>query len=163
MIKIRKAALDDFDFFYKLKCEETNVYWTGHGSKPDRENLFFFFKNAVDNAEKKETRKIYIVESGGEKVGHIYIIPREEHFELATAISQKYQGYGYAKKAIALGLNEGRRMGYRKMKDAIREDNIASLKAYQACGVNVTEEYRMVYIPKLDKEVKMYIVEKKLD
>ena len=126
MIKIRNAVLDDFEFFYKLKCEETNIYWTGHRGK------------------------------------HLYIIPRGEYFELATAICQKYQGRGYAKKAIALGLDQGKQMGYQKMKDAIREDNTASLKAYQSCGVKITDEYKMVYIPKLDKEIKMYVVEKDL-
>lgn len=162
MIKIRNAVLDDFEFFYKLKCEETNIYWTGHRGKPDRENLFSFFKNVVDNTKKKEERKIYIIENDEDKVGHLYIIPRGEYFELATAICQKYQGRGYAKKAIALGLDQGKQMGYQKMKDAIREDNTASLKAYQSCGVKITDEYKMVYIPKLDKEIKMYVVEKDL-
>lgn len=48
------------------------------------------------------------------------------------------------------------------MRDSIREDNIASMKAYKACGVTVTDEYRMVYIPKLDKEIRMYYIEKEL-
>lgn len=46
------------------------------------------------------------------------------------------------------------------MVGSIREDNVASMKAYTACGVKLTQNYKMVYIPKLNKEVKMYIVEK---
>lgn len=50
-----------------------------------------FFKSAVENVEKRESRKIYIIEDTGEKVGHLYIIPEDKDiFELATAICTKY-------------------------------------------------------------------------
>ena len=39
----------------------------------------------------------------------------------------------------------------------IREDNIASIKAATFCGIKVTEDYKEYYIPKLKKNVKMYI------
>lgn len=163
MVSIRKAALDDFEFFYGMKCEESNIFWTGHGEKPEKNNLFSFFKKTIENGENKESRKIYIIEDDGVKVGHLYIIPDgKKVFDLASAVSAQYQGKGYAKKAISLGLEEGKKLGYTKMIGSIREDNIASMKAYTACGVKITDEYKMVYIPKLDKEVKMYIVEKEL-
>lgn len=162
MVQIRLAELADFDFFYDLKCEESNIYWTGHGSKPARENLFSFFSKAIEQAGEKEARKMYIIEDDDQKVGHLYIIPMGEYFELATAISEKYQRKGYARKAIMLGMEEGKRMGFTKMRDAIREDNVASMRAYKACGVTVLDEYRMMYIPQLGKEIKMYYMEKDL-
>lgn len=165
MIGIRLAELRDFDFFYDLKCEDSNIFWTGHSEKPERDNLLSFFVKAVEDADRPGTRKIYIVEEDGMKVGHLYITPENcggGYFELATAISEKYWGAGYARKAIALGLEEGKKLGFHKMRDSIREDNIASMKAYQACGVTVTDEYRMVYIPRLGKEIRMYYIEKDL-
>lgn len=48
------------------------------------------------------------------------------------------------------------------MYTSIREDNIASFKAFKRNGAVVLDEYRTVYIPKLKKEVKMYFVEIKL-
>lgn len=75
MIGIRLAELNDFDFFYDLKCEDSNVFWTGHGEKPKRDNLLCFFTKAVENADESEARKIYIVEDDGMKVGHLYITP----------------------------------------------------------------------------------------
>ena len=53
MICLRLATLDDFEFFYDLKCEESNIYWTGHNEKPNKENLYAFFSKAVENADKK--------------------------------------------------------------------------------------------------------------
>lgn len=43
MVLIRKASLEDFAFFYEMKCEDTNIFWTGHGDKPNKENLHSFF------------------------------------------------------------------------------------------------------------------------
>ena len=163
MISIRYAAIDDFEFFYEIKCEENNIFWTGHDDKPLREELFSFFQTAVKESSQKEKRKIYIVENGKLKIGYLYIIPNGNSFELSSAISQKFQGKGYGKKAIALGLEEGKALGYRKMIGSIREDNIASMKAHIACGVRVTEDYNLVYIPKLNRKVKMYIIEKNLE
>lgn len=109
MIELRLATLDDFDFFYELKCEDSNIFWTGHGEKPKRENLYSFFENAVEQAEKPDARKIFIVENGGTPVGHLYVIPdlQNNSFELAPAILERYCGHGYARKAIELGLQIG--------------------------------------------------------
>ena len=97
-------------------------------------------------------------------MGHIYIIPDIENnaFELSAAISEKYRGRGYAKQAIEQGLSIGSQYGYKRMFTSIREDNIASLRAFASCGVNILNDYRMVYIPQLEKEVRMYFVEKEL-
>lgn len=43
------------------------------------------------------------------------------------------------------------------MISSIREDNIASMKVYTACGVKIMEQYKMVFIPRLDKEVRMLL------
>ncbi len=100
-----------------------------------------------------------------EKVGHIYIIPDKENpdiFEFAMAISEMFQGKGYGKATIRLGLEEGKKLGYKKMTVSIREDNIASLKACAACGVETNDKYHSVFIPKLNREVKMFYAEKDL-
>lgn len=159
MVTIRLAEYNDFDFFFDLKSEEFNVFWTGGENKPQKEKLRLFFNNAVKNANDASSRKIYIIENEeGDRVGHLYIIPNGEEYDLATAICSKHGGHGYAKQAIKLGLEQGKKLGYKRMVSSIREDNIASMKAYSSCGVVVTDKYKEVYIPKLRKNVKMYIV-----
>lgn len=159
MVEIKLAEKSDFDFFYKLKSEESNVFWTGGEDKPKKDNLKAFFDKAVEHADILQERKIYIIYNEiKEKVGHLYIIPNEEEYDLACAVSQNYWGRGYAKQAICLGLQEGKRLGFKRMVGSIREDNIASLKAYKSCGIEVLNEYINVYIPKLNKKVKMYKV-----
>lgn len=157
MVSIRLATKEDFDFFYELKSEESNIFWTGGEKKPEEENLRRFFYDAVDHAAEPQSRKIYIIENEeGEKVGHLYIIPRGEEHDLPCAILSRYRGKGYAKQAIRLGLMEGKRLGFKRIKGSIREDNLASMKAYAETGFKMTDEYREVYIPKLGRTVKMF-------
>ena len=159
MVSIRLATSEDFDFFYELKSEDFNIFWTGGAAKPEKENLRNFFDTSVDRAGEKDTRKIYIAENEeGEKVGHLYILPNGDEYDLPCAILSSFGGRGYAKQAIKLGLEEGRRLGFRRMVGSIREDNIGSMKAYTACGIQVLDEYKEVFIPKLGKNVKMYTV-----
>ena len=151
---------NDFDFYFALKSEDFNIFWVGAETYPDKNRLKTFFYNAVDNAEKPDTRKIYIIENEeGSKVGHLYIIPEGNSFELATAILEKYCGKGYGRRAIELGFEEGKRLGFQKMITKIREDNVASMKAYMSCGVKKRDDFAMVYIPKLAREVRMYYME----
>lgn len=93
MVKLRLAVPEDFDFFYELKCEESNIYWTGHGEKPNREKLYLFFIGAIEHAHKKEARKIFIIEDSGVPVGHLYLIPDWEtgSFELAPGIQKNIE------------------------------------------------------------------------
>lgn len=156
---IRLATKEDFDFFFELKSEEFNIFWTGGESAPERNNLEKFFYSAVDNAHVPECRKIYIIENEENlRVGHLYIIPNGEEYELATAIREEFVGNGYARRAIRLGLEEGKRLGFKRMVSSIREDNVASMKAYKSCGVEVLNDYKEVFIPGLRKNVKMYII-----
>lgn len=39
---VRKAIMQDFESFYKIKSEEDNLFWCGYDKKPIRENLFKF-------------------------------------------------------------------------------------------------------------------------
>lgn len=168
MISLKLAELDDFNFFYHLKCELSNIMWSGHAEAPDYENLKHFFTDCIQHQAEEDARKIYLVLHDTTPVGHLYLIPqlRPAHgkrtFELSTAISESYWRRGYAKEAIRLGLELGRQQGFTEMCTSIREDNLASMHAYAACGVQITEEYRMVYIPMLGKEVKMFTVRKSL-
>ncbi len=164
MITLRLAELSDFEFFFALKSEPSNIFWTGHSSPPDRTGLKSFFDEAVNKQTKPGFRRIYIILRNGTPVGTLYLIPFTglEKFELAPAISEKYWGQGIAKEALSLGIEEGKKLNFKKLSTTIREDNTASLHAFHACGVEPTGEFKMVYIPGLSREVKMFRVEKAL-
>lgn len=168
MVSLQLAKMEDFDFFYQIKCENSNIFWTGHDKRPDYEELKHFFEKCIRHQAEADARKIYIILHGSVPVGHLYLIPnnfsdeKNRMFDLAPAILEKYWRHGYAKEAIRLGLEKGKSLGFTEMRTSIREDNGASLQAFQSCGVQITDEFKMVYIPMLGREVKMFIVKKKL-
>lgn len=162
-MEIRLASIEDFEFYYEMKCEDYNIYWTGHHKAPDKENLLQFFSQVIQRAEEKQERKIYIISNENkDDIGYLYIIPSERKFDLPIAIKRSFSGRGYAKKAIQLGLSMGEKLGFEMMEGSIREDNIASQKAFKSCGVIISTEYEVHYNPILKKDIKMYRVYKNL-
>ena len=156
MVSIRLAAPEDFEFFYQLKCEPSNIFWTGFDTPPERTSFQKWYERIIQNQGEKTNRKIYIIMDDNPPVGHIYIEPSgSDVFDIPMAISEKYWGHGYGKAAARLALEEARSLGFHHYVGKIREDNIASLRAYASLGVSFPGDYEMCYIPKLDKEVKM--------
>ena len=78
------------------------------------------------------------------------------------AISERYWGHGYGKAAARLALEEARSLGFHRFVGKIREDNIASFRAYESLGITFSGEYEMHYIPKLNRDVKMFYLYKDL-
>ncbi len=161
---IRKAAREDFDFFFSVKSEEDNLYWCGYRNKPVKGNLQMFWNRYVpnngegENYSEDRVREIYIVQEESHAVGYLYIdyLPDEEA-ELSIGISITQSGKGYGTKAVkeavaflnAAGLSA---IAY------IREDNDKSRKLFSGAGFWQTEEYREMTLPckEDDKTIKLY-------
>ena len=153
---LKLAELDEFDDFYGLKADDSNVFWTGWSNKPDYEKLKEFYYNVINNLKTIKDRRIYLAHEEDKIVGYIYIdYVDEDTFAISPAISSLYQGKGYGKIAIGLAIEEGLRLGFKNMEAYIREDNIASRKCFEFNGARETEEYRNLFIENQNKEIKM--------
>jgi|GEM_PF-2347397 RimJ/RimL family protein N-acetyltransferase len=153
------AQMGDYDFYYQLRSEPSNIYWTAGEGVPDYEDMKSWFEGVVEHQGELQARKIYIVEDDeGHSVGYLYINPEGDSYEQSVAISDAYMGHGYGTHAIALGLEEGRRLGFKRMTGCIREDNLASLKAHSACGITITKDYLMRYFPGDGCDKKMWLM-----
>lgn len=75
---------------------------------------------------------------------------------MPISLCENKRGNGFAKDAIMLGLESAKKLGFTRLVDHVREDNIASIVTYRSCGAQMTKEYVNKYIPALGKEVKMY-------
>lgn len=158
------AKIDEYNNFYQIKKEHSNLFWTGWNNEPNYDKLKPFFLNVINNNKTKTDRKIYLVHDDGEIVGYIYIdYVDDETFHISPAISEKYQRKGYGKKAIDLAVKEGISLGFNKAEAYIREDNIASRRCFEKCSFIETNKFENKYIPNQNKEIKMirYIYENK--
>lgn len=159
---LKLVTKDDYDNFYKLKSDESNIFWTGWNDKPDYDNLKEFFNKTIDNLKDLKDRRIYLAFDNELVIGYIYIDYVDDNtFHLSPAIYSDYQGKGYGKELIRLGIKEGLKLGYKNMEAYIREDNIASQKCFEYNGAIKTDKYELKFIPNLNKEIKMvrYLLE----
>jgi len=155
-MRLELAKISEYDDFYALKADDSNVFWTGWSNKPDYERLKEFYFNVINNLKSIRDRRIYLVHEDDQIVGYIYIdYVDETTFAISPAISSKCQGKGYGKTAIGLAIKEGLSLGFRNMEAYIREDNIASQKCFEFNGVHKTEEYKNLFIENQNKEIKM--------
>lgn len=71
----------------------------------------------------------------------------DDEIEIGYVIHPDYQGHGYASEAVRAVINELHEMGFKKITAGYFEENIASSKVMEKCGMKKTnrveeEEYR---------------------
>ncbi len=149
------ATIEEYDFYYNLKCEESNIYWTGHDKKPDYNS----FKNwYVDNVLSKKL-SFYIIKWRDVNVGAIYYNMVSNDFcnYLGLAITEKVQGKGIATLAVTKFI-EHIRMIYpdcTKIGFYIREDNTVSQNIHKKLGCVKTGETEELYLASEKKNIIM--------
>jgi len=157
-IVIRKAAESDFDFFYLIKCEDDNIYWSGHTARPHRDTLYHFFSVNVLSQDISSKRTIFIAEEkpGGPCVGYLYFDPIERSSaEISIGIMEAFSGRGYGRQAVCALCNLAKSFGFRSIHALVREDNMRSQKMFQHAGFENSDVFRLQFIPNQNKEMKM--------
>ena len=174
-IRVRKANISDFDFYYSVKCEKNDISWGGFESQPDYNMLFERFKDilnkvpGVENEEINSTennlpllkggnRDIYIIEYQDNKCGYIYVDKVEKNrFELSIGVSEKYSGKHVAREAIKKIVSSIREKNKLSVFQAwIREDSISSQKAFINANFKPTKDYKLVFLNSINAEIKMF-------
>jgi RimJ/RimL family protein N-acetyltransferase len=146
MINIKKAELSDFDFFYKIRSEYSNIYWTGHSTFPKYDELRKWYEYTLFS---NPLREILIIQYNNENVGYIYLDKvGKDTLEIAIAICEKYQGKGVGSIALKKLLRYiFQRFNNPNIVAWIFESNIKSVKLFSKNGFIATDETRMVDFP----------------
>ena len=143
-VDIRKATLSDFDFFYGIKSEYNNIYWTGHKMKPDYGKLKKWYTDILSNNK----RITYIISYLGEKIGYLYLdIINKNLVEVAIAISEKYQRKGLASQSLKKFLKIIRDYNNPEIVAWIFDRNIASKKVFTKNYFSPTDETKIKTLP----------------
>ena len=149
MKQVRVMTIDDFKLYFDIKSEASSVYWGGFAKKPVKEELYSHFTNLLLNNKKN----IYAVCEDKLCVGYIQCELFGAKVEVSVGILEKYRGNGYASYAI----NHIRDKSNAKFIFAwIRDDNISSIKAFQAAGFVKTNEVKWCHIENINSDVCMH-------
>ena len=147
MISFKIAEVEDFDFYYELKCEESQIYWGGFEKAPNREHLLNHFKKIVVGSS--DERQLFFLLDNSRKMGFLQLTKnRKSEYEISYGVSEQFRGHGYgytilqyAKKVIAEKYRTVDLIGY------VRYDNIASIKCFQYNGFLQCDEFYEKFFP----------------
>ncbi len=65
----KTAALEDYDDFYKIKCDPENVKWSGFATAPDYNKMKIWYEKQLNST----TRAIYLCYLNGNICGFFYL------------------------------------------------------------------------------------------
>ena len=142
------ATLADFDKYYLLRQDETNIYWTGYQAAPSREKLFDWYKINI----KRTSRYFFIFfEDSNEKeiVGYLYIdkitdVPVEVSVSYGVFSKMAGNGYGTKINSFAVDFVKDSLPNIKYMEAWIAQDNLASLKCIEKNGYQKTDILKTV-------------------
>lgn len=141
---------NDFNDYYEVRSDPSDIYWNGYTKAPDRDTFFVGFLKRTSDARfsEPEDRRNYLVKMivSDKTVGFLQIIRKVDRIEIGYSILQKYQRKGYASEALMLGKELTKNYGL-PLSLNIRDDNIASQKVAKKNGFVATNIYQEIVYP----------------
>lgn len=150
-IRLIGATLDDFEDYYQIRCEPSDIFWMGHTSPPDYQMIYGVFSERLGSKALSAAgdKVIYMAkEANGNTVGFTMLSITDSGIEIGISLFQKFQGFGFGteiiSEALFLALNHGTTVFAR-----IRDDNFASQKIFLKNGFIRTGQYEMKQYPQV--------------
>lgn len=148
---LKPTTADDYNDYYRIRSSPADIYWNGYESAPNIEKFRELYLNRLGDTplDKIEDRRLYLIQiQKEENVGFVQLIKREDGIDISYTVIEKYQGHGYASKALSLGVRIALELDDRVYVQ-IRDDNISSQRVALKCGFTKTEEYESHNYPKV--------------
>ena len=155
-IEVVLASENDFEFFYEIKKNDENMYWSGHLSAPDYDTLQKYFTVAVKTQHEPVKRKIYMVLYDNQRCGYLYLDPTDEYTAyVSIAVIDRFSGKGIGKASLRKLAAIATDSGYQKIAAEIREDNSRSQGLFMAVGYKRTNKSRLLKMENSDYSIRM--------
>lgn len=101
-MSIRLATRDDYDGYYKIKCDSQNIIWGGFEKAPDYCKFRDVFLNRLDSPYRRE----YVCVDDQTIVGYLAAVLEENHVEISYGVLAEASGKGVATALIKYVLSE---------------------------------------------------------
>lgn len=150
-IRLLGATLDDFEDYYRIRCEPSDIFWMGHTSAPDYQMIYGVFSERLGSKTLSVVgdKVIYMAkDANGNTVGFTMLSITDTGIEIGISMFQIFQGCGLGTEIISetlfLALKHGNIVYAR-----IRDDNIASQKIFIKNGFIRTDQFEMKQYPQV--------------
>ena len=132
-VTLRPATVEDFAFFFRLKCDVDNVVWSGHAEPPQWQRLQAWYGEQLCDGS---ARSMYVGTCGERRIGYVYIDDHDDTtLEMTLGVATSEAGRGMGRSLLTLAIEILVAAGERRPAEAwIFEDNKASIRAFEAAG-----------------------------
>lgn len=147
-IYLREQREDDFEEFYKLKCQNNNIFWTNYTSEPDRTKLSEWYKGQLNNSNRNLLLALGIDMDEVIGYGYIDVVDFSKGiYEISYAISNEFIGYGLGTELVKV-LSDYCYTNYSNVNEIqawVLDNNLKSKKCLLRNGWKQTNEKKDIY------------------
>ena len=133
----KTATLEDYDDFYKIKCDPENVKWSGFAAAPDYDRMREWYEKQLNS----NTRTIYLCYLNGNICGFFYLdkISEDEIEAAASGVLSEYTGRGIGTWTVEKRIEIAKQEGYSTISSLIADDNPKSWRRFEKLGFEKTD------------------------
>lgn len=100
-IFLKPITVTRFYFYYKLRCDNINIMYTGHSKPPEFNNLKEWVKSVV----KGNKKLIYLVDWNDKYVGYLHIDFKGTYVEIGYGVHNNFVKKGIATEIVSECIN----------------------------------------------------------
>ena len=135
------ATFDDYDDFYRIKCDPENVKWSGFATAPDYDRMKEWFRQQIDG----DKRTIYLCYWEGDVCGFFYLdrLSKEDFEAASSGVLAEYTGRGIGSWMVKKRVELAEKEGASTISSWIADENTRSWMDFVAeeIGYGVLTEY----------------------
>ena len=137
-LSYKQAAMQDYDDFYKIKCDPENVKWSGFATAPDYERMKEWFRQQLEGGK----RTIYLCYWNGDCCGFFYLdkVSAEEMEAASSGVLTEYTGRGIGTWTVGERIQLAKEQGASILSSWIADENPRSWKRFEKLGFQKTDE-----------------------
>ena len=140
----RIATVEDYDDFYKIKCDPENIKWSGFATAPNYERMKEWFRQQLEG----DKRTIYLCYWNGDVCGFFYLdkLSSEEMEAASSGILAEYTGRGIGTWTVEERIKLAKEQGASIISSWIADENPRSWKRFEKMGFQKTnnQEERLI-------------------
>lgn len=137
-LSYKKASLEDYDDFYKIKCDPENVKWSGFATAPDYDRMKEWYRQQLEG----DKRTIYLCYWNGEVCGFFYLdrLSKEEFEAASSGVLAEYTGRGIGTWMVKTRIELAEKEGASSVSSWIADENPRSWERFEKLGFEKTDE-----------------------
>ncbi len=145
-LSYKNARIEDFEGFFKIKCDPQNVKWSGFSLPPNKVSLYYWYIANIKNLH----RKIFLVWNDDiEIVGFFYLDIISERLCEATSsgVLTEYTNKGIGTKTLQWREEIAYQLGAEMIQTWVSQNNIASYHRLEKLNWIKTDVFELKHLP----------------